>query len=43
VEHLGRHPHGALDLELLTLGALHQIPADCSKRNAATTSTKSVL
>ena len=43
MEHLGRHPDGALDLQILALGTLHQIAADCSKRNAATTNTRSVL
>ena len=43
VEHLGRHPDGALDLQILALGTLHQIAADCSKRNAAKTNTRSVL
>jgi hypothetical protein len=36
VEHLGRHPHGTLDLQVLALGALHQIAADCSKRRKET-------
>lgn len=38
MEHLGRHPDGSLDLEVLALGTLHQIAADCAAKDEVSSS-----